>query len=101
MAEYNGQYLFIASRTGSGTMQEYFDARWEQFAASHADAAEKYFGSVKPPLELVEEIDQHVHIGSLWVRMQGNPSLFQTGGEKVLCFKGPSNFVYIALVGDL
>ncbi len=101
MAEYNGQYLFIASQTGGGTMQEYFDARWEQFAASHPEAAEKYFGNEKPPVELAEERDSYVHISDLLLRMQGDPSLFQTGGEKILCFKGRSNYVYMALVGDI
>ena len=101
MAEYNGQYLFIASQTGQGGMQEYFDARWEQFAVSHPEAAEKYFGSEQPPVELIEESESYVHIGALLLRMEGDPSKFQTGGEKILCFKGRNNFVFIAIVGDL
>ena len=101
MADYNGQYLFIASQTGQGDMQEYFDVRWEQFAASHPEAAEKYFGSEKPPVEMVEESESYVHIGALLLRMEGNPESFQTRGEKILCFKGRNNFVFMALVGEL
>tara|TARA_Y100000034_G_scaffold136796_1_gene215828 strand:+ start:896 stop:1228 length:333 start_codon:yes stop_codon:yes gene_type:complete len=110
MPSIDGQYLFIGASPGTTaiggaelqTPEEAFTSRWDFFVEYYPADAEKYFDSVKPPIEQMgDPYKEWVDVGDILMEVTADPAKFSTGGSKIYYLMSPHNYVFVALVGPV
>ena len=101
MPNIGDKYLFIAA-TGNvpADMEAAYQDRWDFFLSSAPEDAEKYFGSVKPALEVKPKWDQFVDVGEIFSEATHRPEQFESDGSKIYCVYSDFNHVFVALVKE-